>query len=75
VRPAADIQSTMSAAAQPQTSTKAPGLLVEHVNRLGVVELDRPPAHDRLEQAIGRELTARLLYALAGDHGIRVRVP
>ena len=66
----------MSAAAQPQmSSTQAPCLLVEHVHRLGIVELDRTPAHDRLEQALGRELTARLLYALAGDHGIRVRVP
>jgi hypothetical protein len=65
----------MSAAAQPQMSTQAPSLLVEHVHRLGIVELDRTCAHDRLEQAIGRELTARLLYALAGDHGIRVRVP
>jgi hypothetical protein len=65
----------MSAAAQPQMSTQAPTLLIEHVHRLDVVQLDRPSAHDRLEQAIGRELTARLLYALAGDHGIRVRVP
>ena len=65
----------MSAAAQPQMSTQAPNLLVEHVHRLGIIELDRQPAHDRLELALGRELTARLLYALAGDHGIRVRVP
>jgi hypothetical protein len=65
----------MSAAAQPQMSTRAPCRLLEHVHRLDVVQFDRPSAHDRLEQALGGELMARLLYALAGDHGIRVRVP
>jgi hypothetical protein len=65
----------MSAAAHPQTRSKAPSLLVEHVHRLDLWQADRPSAHDRLEQALGNELSSRLLYALAGDHGVRPRVP
>jgi hypothetical protein len=61
----------MSAAAQPQTRSQAPpSLLVEHVSRLDP-GLDRPSAHDRLERALGAELAARLVSALAGDHGMR----
>jgi hypothetical protein len=62
----------MSAAAQPHTRSQAPpSLLVEHVSRLDPGLADRPSAHDRLERALGPELAARLVSALAGDHGMR----
>ena len=67
---AADIGNTMSAAAQPQTRSQAPpSLLVEQVSRLD--DGDRPSAAARLEQQLGRELAARLVSALARDHGVR----
>lgn len=62
----------MSAAAQPKTRSQAPpSLLVEHVSRLGLGWDDSPSALDRLEQKLGPELTAWLVSALAGDHGVR----
>lgn len=62
----------MSATAQPKSRSQAlPSLLLEHVSRLGLGYADRPSAHDRLELALGPELAARLLSALAGDHGMR----
>jgi hypothetical protein len=65
----------MSAAAHPQTRSQAlPSLLLEHVSRLGFGFAERPSAADRLERALGPELAARLLSALAGDHGLR-RMP
>ena len=60
----------MSAAAHPQTRSQAPpSLLVEQISRLDPG--DRPSAATRLEQQLGRELAARLVSALAGDHGVR----
>jgi hypothetical protein len=38
-------------------------LLVEHCLALGFSQ-SRPPARDRLEQALGRDLTRRLVFAL-----------
>jgi hypothetical protein len=62
----------MSAAAHPQRRSQAPpSLLVEHVSRLDPGFSERPSAHDRLERALGPELAARLISALAGDHGVR----
>ena len=66
---AADIHA-MSAAAHPQTRRKAPpSLLVEQISRVDPV--DRPTAATRLEQQLGPELTALLVTALTGDHGMR----
>jgi len=48
------------------------GLILEHCNRLTPLEA-RPPAASRLEQRLGRELSRRLLSALAGDHRSRAR--
>ncbi len=68
----ADSESTLSAAAHPKSRSQAlPSLLLEHVSRLGLGFDDRPSAHDRLEQTLGPELAARLVSALAGDHGVR----
>jgi hypothetical protein len=69
---AADIEDTMSAAAQPQTRSQAPpSLLVEQVSRLDPG--DRLPAAARLQQQLGRELASLLVSALAGDHRVRRR--
>jgi hypothetical protein len=66
------MKSTMSAAAHPQTRSRAlPSLLLEHVSRLDLGLAERPSAFDRLQHALGPELAARLLSALAGDHGVR----
>jgi hypothetical protein len=35
----------------------------------------RVPAHERLEQSLGGQLTERLLCALSGDHRMRTRGP
>jgi hypothetical protein len=65
-----DIETTMSAAAHPQTRTQAlPSLLLEQISRRDPG--DRPSAADRLEQQLGSELAARLVSALAGDHAVR----
>ena len=64
----------MSAAAQPPTRSKAPTLLLEHVALFGAQPTQRPPALDRLEQVLGRELAVRLLSALSGDHRMRPRL-
>ena len=56
----------MAAASEPPTRCR---ILLELVSRADPA--DRPPASDRLEQAIGAELAARLVAALAGDHGVR----
>jgi hypothetical protein len=48
-----------------------PSLLLEHVSRLDLGLAERPSAFDRLQHALGPELAARLLSALAGDHGVR----
>lgn len=62
----------MSAAAHPKTRSQGPpSLLLEHVSRLGLGFDDRPSALNRLEQALGPVLAARLVSALAGDHGVR----
>ncbi len=62
----------MSAAAHPHTRSQAlPSLLLEHVSRLGLGFSERRTATDRLEQELGPELAARLVSALAGDHGVR----
>jgi len=67
---AADIENTMSAAAHAQTRSQAPpSLLVAQVSRLDPG--DRPSAAARLEEQLGHELAARLVSALAGDHGAR----
>jgi hypothetical protein len=58
----------MAAAAEPPTRCR---ILLEQVSRADPGPVDRPPASDRLEQAIGAELAARLVAALAGDHGVR----
>ena len=56
----------MAAASEPPKRCR---ILLERVIRAD--SADRPPASDRLEQAIGAELAARLVAALAGDHGVR----
>lgn len=63
----------MSAAAHPQMRSHQalPSLLVEHVSCIGLSQADRPSAALRLEEALGPALAARLLSALAGDHGVR----
>jgi hypothetical protein len=62
----------MSATAPAQASSRAvPSLLVQHVSRLEAGFADRPSAADRLTLVLGPELTARLLSALAGNHGVR----
>jgi hypothetical protein len=62
----------MSAAAHPRMRSQGlPSLLLEHVSRLGLGLSDRRSASDRLEQELGPELAARLVSALAGDHGVR----
>lgn len=67
---AADIENTMSAAAQPQIRSQAPpSLLVAQVSRLD--SGDRPSAAARLEQQLGRDFAAWLVSALARDHGVR----
>jgi hypothetical protein len=67
---AADIATTMSAAAQPQTRSQVPpSLLVEHVIRRDPG--DRPSAAARLERQLGPELATLLVSALAGDHRVR----
>jgi hypothetical protein len=67
---AADIATTMSAAAQPQTCSQVPpSLLVEHVIRRDPG--DRPSAVARLERQLGPELATLLVSALAGDHRVR----
>jgi hypothetical protein len=58
----------MAATAEPPTRCR---ILLEQVSRVDPGPGDRPPAGDRLEQAIGAELAARLVAALAGDHGTR----
>jgi hypothetical protein len=68
----ADSESTLSAAAHPQVRSEAPpSLLLEHLSRLGLGYADSPSARARLEQALNPELAARLVSALAGDHGMR----
>jgi hypothetical protein len=49
------------------------GLILEHCARLPLRE-GRPPVASRLEQRLGRELSHRLLSALAGDHRARARM-
>jgi hypothetical protein len=49
------------------------GLILEHCTRLAPLGEGRPPAASRLEQRLGRELSRRLLSALAGDHRSRAR--
>jgi hypothetical protein len=67
---AADIATTMSAAAQPHTRSQVPpSLLVEHVIRRDPG--DRPTAAARLERQLGPELATLLVSALAGDHRVR----
>ena len=65
----------MSAAAHPQTRSHGqalPSLLVEMVSRAGLSRAERrPTAAHRLERELGPELAARLVSALAGDHGVR----
>jgi hypothetical protein len=62
----------MSAAAHAKTRCQAvPSLLLEHVSRLDLGFSDRPSAADRLSWVLGPELTARLVSALAGNHGVR----
>ena len=58
----------MAAASEPPKRCR---ILLERVIRADPAPVDRPPASDRLEQAIGAELAARLVAALAGDHGAR----
>jgi hypothetical protein len=48
------------------------GLILEHCARLSLRE-GRPPIASRLEERLGRELSHRLLSALAGDHRSRAR--
>jgi hypothetical protein len=64
----------MSAAAHPHTRSHGqtlPSLLVEMVSHAGLSQAERPSAADRLERELGPELAARLVSALAGDHGVR----
>jgi hypothetical protein len=50
------------------------GLILEHCTRLAAAPGEgRPPVASRLEQRLGRELSSRLLSALAGDHRSRAR--
>ena len=49
------------------------GLILEHCTRLAPRSDGRPPVASRLEQRLGRELSHRLLSALAGDHRSRAR--
>jgi hypothetical protein len=46
-------------------------LLLRHCLTLGEGSGHRPPAHERLEQALGPELARRLVVSLASDPGRR----
>ena len=63
-----DTQSTMIAAAEPHDLTRGAGLILQHCAALSRFEPLRPPARERLERAVGDDLTRRLLVALTGDH-------
>jgi hypothetical protein len=49
-------------------------LLLEHCAALTRVSSARTPAFERLEEALGGELTRLLVVALARRHAARVRV-
>ena len=60
-------------AAAPENEKRGAALLLEHcayLDRLGELT---PPAHLRLEALLGDELARLLVFALAGDHGLRSR--
>ena len=59
--------------ATPLEDGKALTRLLEHCGRGPRVGEGRPPARDRLEAALGRELARRLVGALAGDHRLPAR--
>jgi hypothetical protein len=53
---------------------RGPDLLLEHCTALTRVDDVRPPAFDRLEQALGLELARLLVAALAGQNRERGRL-
>ena len=57
----------------PPTEGKAVSRLLDHCARAAGLTETRPGARDRLEAAVGGELTHRLLGALAGDHRVPAR--
>jgi hypothetical protein len=57
----------------PPDDGKAVSRLLDHCTRVAFTTDARPLARDRLEAALGGELTRRLVGALAGDHRLPAR--
>ena len=57
--------------AEPQNERSRAALLVEQIAAVGRLDESRPPARERLEHALGRDLANRLVGALAGDKAMR----
>ncbi len=52
---------------QPQNDGTRAALLLEQITAVGRLDDTRPPARERLEEALGCELAQRLVAALTGD--------
>lgn len=57
--------------AEPQNEEGRTALLLEQIAAIGRLDDSRPPARERLEDALGRDLTNRLVGALTGDKAMR----
>jgi len=60
--------------ASPPQGERGYGLLLEHCAALARVSSARTPAFERLEGALGGELTRLLVVALARHRAARVRI-
>ncbi len=57
----------------PPDEGKAVRRLLRHCSDPALLAQARPPAQERLELALGRELARRLVGALSGDHRLPAR--
>jgi hypothetical protein len=57
--------------AEPQNEENRAPLLLEQIAAIGRLDDSRPPARERLEDALGRDLANRLVGALTGDKAMR----
>jgi len=64
----------MNDALAPIDGGRGPDLLLEHCTALTRLDDVRPPAFDRLENALGGELARMLVGALAGRNRERTRL-
>jgi hypothetical protein len=62
-----------AAATDPHSTARGPVLLLEHCAAIERLDVARPRAVVRLEEAVGSRLTRLLLGALVGDHAASSR--